>query len=237
MRDSAKFWDSEYSRGPAFQDLVSDKPSVAVQKFVGYLKARGIPLEGKLLDIGCGVGRNASWLAKQGFDVTGIDVSEVAITKAKDGSPDVNYAVCDVSNGLSFPDESFDYVIDILVSQLFTKEDFNRYVKEVMRILKNNGRLLLCTLDRSVDEEARGLLDKHPGPEENTYVIPEIGLMERTFTIEEIAKLWFPLKIESAELLYASSKFEGKVYERYFWCIVLNKNPEIESVNEEANKI
>ncbi len=237
MKKSKEFWDSEYSKGPGFQDLISDKPSVAVQKFVGYLNARGVPLEGKLLDIGCGVGRNASWLAKQGFNVTGIDVSEVAIDKAINRSSNVNYSVCDVPNGLLFSDESFDYVIDILVSQLFIKEDFNKYVKEVMRVLKSSGKLLLCTLDRSVDEEAKRLLDKHPSLEENTYVIPEIGLMERTFTIEEIAKLWFPLKMESAELLYAPSKFEGKIYERYFWCIILTKNSEIESVNERANKI
>ena len=38
---------------------------------------------GKALEIGCGTGTNAIWLAKQGFDVTGLDLSEAAIAQAR----------------------------------------------------------------------------------------------------------------------------------------------------------
>jgi 2-polyprenyl-3-methyl-5-hydroxy-6-metoxy-1,4-benzoquinol methylase len=38
----------------------------------------------KAIDIGCGTGDNAIWLAQQGFDVVGIDSSEAAIAKAKE---------------------------------------------------------------------------------------------------------------------------------------------------------
>jgi SAM-dependent methyltransferase len=38
----------------------------------------------KAIDIGCGTGDNVIWLAEQGFDVVGIDTSEVAIAKAKE---------------------------------------------------------------------------------------------------------------------------------------------------------
>jgi 2-polyprenyl-3-methyl-5-hydroxy-6-metoxy-1,4-benzoquinol methylase len=36
----------------------------------------------KALDIGCGTGDNSIWLAQHGFQVTGVDISEVAIEKA-----------------------------------------------------------------------------------------------------------------------------------------------------------
>lgn len=39
---------------------------------------------GKALDLGCGEGRNAVWLAEQGWDVTGVDFSDVALQKAQD---------------------------------------------------------------------------------------------------------------------------------------------------------
>lgn len=39
---------------------------------------------GSALDIGCGTGDNAIWLAQQGFTVTGIDFSELAIQQAKE---------------------------------------------------------------------------------------------------------------------------------------------------------
>jgi len=37
---------------------------------------------GRALDIACGEGRNAVWLAQQGWDVTGVDFSEVGLAKA-----------------------------------------------------------------------------------------------------------------------------------------------------------
>ena len=42
----------------------------------------GLP-PGRVLDLGCGEGRHASWLAERGWRVTAIDFSEVAITKAR----------------------------------------------------------------------------------------------------------------------------------------------------------
>ena len=38
---------------------------------------------GRALDIGCGTGGNAVWLAKQGWQVTAVDYSEVAIDKGR----------------------------------------------------------------------------------------------------------------------------------------------------------
>ena len=38
---------------------------------------------GRALDVGCGEGRNAIWLADRGWDVTGVDFSEVALDKAQ----------------------------------------------------------------------------------------------------------------------------------------------------------
>jgi methyl halide transferase len=45
------------------------------------------PMEkGKALDVGCGSGHNTIWLAQQGFTVTGIDVSEIAVEKATENA-------------------------------------------------------------------------------------------------------------------------------------------------------
>src|SRR5215475_7959965 len=44
----------------------------------------------KALEIGCGTGDNAIWLAQRNFDVIGIDISEIAIEKAKEKAAKAN---------------------------------------------------------------------------------------------------------------------------------------------------
>ncbi len=45
---------------------------------------------GRALEIGCGYGHNALWMAKYGFVVTGLDLSAVAIEEAKQNASDAN---------------------------------------------------------------------------------------------------------------------------------------------------
>lgn len=45
---------------------------------------------GKAIDIGCGTGYNSIWLSQQGFEVTGIDASEIAIQKATEEAAKAN---------------------------------------------------------------------------------------------------------------------------------------------------
>jgi 2-polyprenyl-3-methyl-5-hydroxy-6-metoxy-1,4-benzoquinol methylase len=67
-------WDARYA------DL---GPVTALQpnRFVAMETAHLAP--GRVLDLACGEGRNAVWLAEQGWQVTGIDFSEVAIERAR----------------------------------------------------------------------------------------------------------------------------------------------------------
>jgi ubiquinone/menaquinone biosynthesis C-methylase UbiE len=57
---------------------------------------------GRALDLACGEGRNALWLARQGWRVTAVDFSEVALEKgrkraASDGALDIEWVVADVT--------------------------------------------------------------------------------------------------------------------------------------------
>lgn len=83
---------------------------------------------------------------------------------------------------------------------------------------------MLYTLDRTRDEQSQRLLREHPGPEENTYVIPQMkNIVERAFSLEEIASRYDPLKIEHSQFLCKPTRFEDKVYERYYWWVVMTK--------------
>ena len=71
---------------------------------------------GRALDLACGEGRNAVWLARLGWDVTGVDFSPVALGKARDlmaeAGVDVNWIEADLDTWEP-PPHSFDLVVSL----------------------------------------------------------------------------------------------------------------------------
>jgi SAM-dependent methyltransferase len=64
---------------------------------VGVLADELEPLApGRALDLGCGAGRAALWLADRGWNVTAVDFSEVALSIARRHNPDVDWVLADV---------------------------------------------------------------------------------------------------------------------------------------------
>jgi SAM-dependent methyltransferase len=76
-------------------------------------------VHGDVLDIGCGLGDNAIYLATNGHTVTGLDISPNALLiaegRAKDAGVDVKFAVADSTKFEGYTD-AFDTVIDIACS-------------------------------------------------------------------------------------------------------------------------
>lgn len=66
---------------------------------------------GRALDLACGAGRNALWLARNGWDVVAIDGSEAAIEIVRAADSRIDARILDLEhNPLPFDDESFDLV-------------------------------------------------------------------------------------------------------------------------------
>ncbi|MFF7779615.1 class I SAM-dependent methyltransferase [Streptomyces tanashiensis] len=54
------------------------------ENLLSYVEQGLLPAGGKVLDLGCGPGRNALYLASAGFDVTGVDLSPTAVAWAEE---------------------------------------------------------------------------------------------------------------------------------------------------------
>jgi SAM-dependent methyltransferase len=76
----AQFWDERY-RGR--EQLFSGNPNGVL-----VTEAAGLP-PGRALDVGCGEGGDASWLARRGWQVTATDISRVALERAAASYPDL----------------------------------------------------------------------------------------------------------------------------------------------------
>ena len=102
----------------------------------------------RVLDAGCGGGRNLNYLLKSGFEVCGIDKSPEAIAQvqalaallAHNLSPG-NFRV-ELVESMSFADEEFDVVISSAVLHFARDEDhWHEMVREMWRVLKPGGVL------------------------------------------------------------------------------------------------
>ena len=101
---------------------------------------------GSVVDIGCGRGENALFLASQGYSVTGIDFSKPAIkaarrSAAKRGSS-ARFFAGDVFNWPS-QGETYDTVIDYGVFHQFPQGKTRQYVDVLARLTRPGGTLLL----------------------------------------------------------------------------------------------
>src|SRR5688572_9131274 len=103
QRFGAAEWDARYSEGEGAK--WSGRPN-------GRLVAEVADLTpGRALDVGCGEGADAIWLAGRGWTVTAIDVSEVAIRRAREAATLAGAAVEWVSGDAlqaPFPARAFD---------------------------------------------------------------------------------------------------------------------------------
>ena len=110
-------------------------------------------IKGSVLDVGCGTGDNALFLAGRGHQVTGIDYLEEPIQRAKRKAAErglsATFLVKDATT-LKDWSERFDNVIDCGLFHVFSDDDRKKYVAGLATVLKPGGRVFLACFS---DEE------------------------------------------------------------------------------------
>ena len=113
----------------------------------------------KALDVGCGTGDNSIWLARESFQVTGTDISDIALEKAKAKASRAK-AACDFVLADFLKDKMagapFGFVFDRGCFHSFSsKSDRRRFAQNVAANLEEAG--LWLTLAGNADEHRQGL--------------------------------------------------------------------------------
>ena len=109
-------------------------------------------IQGSVLDVGCGTGENALYLAQQGHEVWGIDSAPTAIQKAQAKAfargITITFRVADALQ-LQELGRTFETVIDSGLFHVFSDEERPLFVKSVASVLKPGGTYyLLCFSDQ-----------------------------------------------------------------------------------------
>ncbi len=128
--DNKTIWDRRYSKRHYVYGKV---PAKFLAENFDYL-----PAESKVLDMGMGEGRNSVFLAKKGHQVTGIDISSVAVKKAKALAKEFKVRISTVVGTLNkyqIKAGSFDAIICFY----FVDRSLN---KKIMKWLKPGGILI-----------------------------------------------------------------------------------------------
>lgn len=141
-------WDSVWEK--IFQESEWGKyPAESLIRFIAnnfYHKRNGGI---KILEVGCGPGANIWYLAREGFEVYGIDGSPTAIAKAKDRIADEGFnAQLKVGDIMTLPydDCFFDAVIDVECLYCNDRKDTKAILGEISRCLKDDGLFYSRTL-------------------------------------------------------------------------------------------
>ncbi len=150
--NSENEWFENWFDSPYYPLLYQKRNMEEAEKFITnllhYLKPNP---SSKILDLACGEGRHSIFLAKKGFDVTGIDLSERSIQIAKRNNiNDVQFSIADMR---TFSLETtFDYIFNLFTSFGYFQrtEDNLEVLKRINHHLQDSGRLVIDFLNKNL---------------------------------------------------------------------------------------
>lgn len=162
----------------------------AKQEIGNMMDWLGLEPGAKVLDLCCGNGRHAQALLEAGYQVTGVDLSEVLLEEAQANDPGkrITWIRADMRK-LPLPGQQFDAVVNLFTSFGYFKTDaeHQQVLLEVARVLKPGGKFVIdflnpeYTEDHLVADSERtdeGQLIQEHRKVEDGYVMKEIEISD-----------------------------------------------------------
>jgi cyclopropane fatty-acyl-phospholipid synthase-like methyltransferase len=107
----------------------------------------------RVIDLGCGAGNYAVWLAGQGFDVIGVDISQQAVSHAEElavrSGVICRFVAADLLGDLKQFHDGFDLALDWEVLHHVFPEDRPVFIRNVYSLLRSGGRYLSVCFSES----------------------------------------------------------------------------------------
>lgn len=169
-----------------FEDIVYSKLISVNKQNNQKLKQKPI----RVLDIGCGNGRNIEAYIKDGLHIQGIDNSSEFVAICKNKNLDVSLG--DMTD-IRFQPNTFDFLISIASFHHLSNEDSRRLcLQEMTRVLKPNGQILLSVWSKNQPPKTKRIFENYgdvivPWKLKNGIIIDRYYYI---FKLEEIRQLF-----------------------------------------------
>jgi SAM-dependent methyltransferase len=138
LKESSLVWDDVWRKHKYISDYM-----LRWYDFLSGLSKEYLPDKKRVLETGCGSAGGIVIFARDGHDASGIDISSVAIEKARKEYPSVNF-LCENLFEMPFADESFDLVFNSGLIEHFKYPENIKAIKAMVRVLKPGGRLIMA---------------------------------------------------------------------------------------------
>jgi len=163
-----KQWNNVFKKhGKVFNEIHEDIPKI-IQLFKEWHVK-------KVLDLGSGTGRHVAYLAKNDFDVFGIDIAEEGIRITKDWlrkeKLHADLKIGSIYEKLPYPDGFFDAVISTSVIHHERIENIRKAILELERVLKPEGIIFITVRKRGIKNWDNGKIVEHYGKQSVNYKV------------------------------------------------------------------
>jgi len=144
-------WEKIYQgEGQAYKYYsILETPHTDIDKVIGLFKKNKVK---KVLDLGCGAGRNTWYLADKGFEVYGLDNAPTGLKILKKALTErgltANLKVGDAFEKLPYADNFFDALVSVQVMQHAKEPVILRAINEITRVVKPGGLVFITLCGR-----------------------------------------------------------------------------------------
>lgn len=173
---TASMWNERYAAHPW-----SSEPDANLVELVEPLAP------GRALDLGCGTGRNAVWLARQGWRVTGVDASSVGLaqaqSRAQEGATSLTLVEADL---LTYQPPALSFDLVVVANIHVAPEQRADFFARAASALAPGGRLFV--IGHHLDSLGRA----GPPDPERLYTIERLEGLVPTLRIERLERREYP---------------------------------------------
>jgi ubiquinone/menaquinone biosynthesis C-methylase UbiE len=178
------------------------QPEVKAKVFLSYL----VP-DSKILDLGCGPGRDTKFFVDKGYKVIGVDISPQMIALARNSVPQANFLVSDIES-LKLKDESINAIWASASLLHVSKKAMSGVVENLYRTLKPGG-IFYVSMKKGSGEELQAD-DRYGGVEKFWNYVSE----------DELTQL---LVEQGFQILETDTHAKSTSYQTHPWISVICK--------------